>query len=414
MVVGQLVVVWVFLWEEVSSSSSTLPSFPELRVCFFLWMLAASLLSVCQLLAPWYGVGRDHGSCALLGKPSQGLAPADKFPSSGHCLQPSRTVGACLWIPGSWVSAHPPRSVGGRPRACSRISQGQALSMPSQDRRVRASPSLTGLIVPASAAHSGSGDWHPPLKSCRQFLVPPEGSQEASSYGGSTPLLVLSRIMVTCLFGGPKSLVSLPQLPQASLFRAISVQPKLVLSLGLKPEFQHPAPTRRPPTSVSAWGPQGSRPDVLCRFLSVLPFTDWSLGSPLSLWSAPYFQSDLPPVEETHLVQELFLRRALSPLGCRPLPASVFSLFSYLVTWRFFFFFFGSLRSAFSYLSWSLRWASEVVPLEVLFLTFLWEKVSFPSYSIAILILLLFLLFLPHPKFFAIFYNKKKLHYKIA
>ena len=52
MAVQKLVVILIFLWEEVSLSSSTLPSFPELGVCFFLWMLAASLLSVCQLLAP--------------------------------------------------------------------------------------------------------------------------------------------------------------------------------------------------------------------------------------------------------------------------------------------------------------------------------------------------------------------------
>ena len=65
--------------------------------------------------------------------------------------------------------------------------------------------------------------------------------------------------------------------------QAVSSQPTVVPSLGSLPEPQVLAPSPNAPwrTPISGWGAQCHGTDHLCKSHSVLPDTDWLLGSPL-------------------------------------------------------------------------------------------------------------------------------------
>ena len=133
-----------------------------------------------------------------------------------------------------------PRTVGAMSATCFRVFYGQLLSVPCQDSRDRAHYLLVDLVVVASA-HLWSPRWQwllmpTPGAPLGGVLLPGNTQRERSYYGGPAPLLIHSQIMVPCLFGRPRLILSTPSAATAQPFQALSTQPTLVLSLRLTSE----------------------------------------------------------------------------------------------------------------------------------------------------------------------------------
>ena len=93
----------------------------------------------------------------------------------------------------------------------------------------------SGLCPPLQPTMVASTCTHP-RSSCRQCPVVWEGSQERSTYGGPAPLLMCPPVMVPCLSGGPRLLLSTPSVATVQPLQAVPGQPTPVLSLGLTSE----------------------------------------------------------------------------------------------------------------------------------------------------------------------------------
>ena len=159
----------VFVRGGELKSYSTL--FSGIKRLLLIWMLAASFLSVCWQLSPWYLVCWYSDPCALLKQLGQFLVPAWGS-SMGSSLHPS------------WDSGD---------KACHMLIGLLALASVCLW-----SPRRQGQQTPTLGATVGS------------VLLPGSTHRERIAYGHPTPLLMHSWVMVPCLSGGPMLLLSIP------------------------------------------------------------------------------------------------------------------------------------------------------------------------------------------------------------